>query len=99
MGANEKQETTYHGAEYTPEADAVESSYVHQRSHRVTLIEAHHEFTRFIAKIRAEAKAEALEEAAQEIRASEFWVTPIHNAAQQIRLWLRARANQIRKDK
>lgn len=90
MGANEKYEAAMHGAKFTPDADAVESAYVQHRSHQVTLIEAHHEFNRAIEKIKAEAKAEALNEAADQV--SNIDGREDHAA----RDWLRAHAEQIR---
>lgn len=86
------------GEEYTPATENVEHSYVAYRSSKVDLITGHHEFTRWLGTVRAEAKAEALEEAAQDVRASEFWITPMHNAAKEIRFWLRARANQYKEN-
>lgn len=62
MGANEKHAATYHGGEYTPATENVEHSYVAYRSSKVELITGHHEFTRWLETVRAEAKAEAWDE-------------------------------------
>lgn len=62
MGADEKHAATYHGTEYTPATENVEHSYVAYRSSKVDLITGHHEFTRWLETVRAEAKAEAWEE-------------------------------------
>lgn len=51
------------GEEYTPATENVEHSYVAYRSSKVDLVTGHHEFTRWLETVRAEAKAEALEEA------------------------------------
>ena len=64
MGADEKHAATYHGGEYTPATENVEHSYVAYRSSKVDLITGHHEFTHWLETVRAEAKAEALNEAA-----------------------------------
>lgn len=53
--------------EYTPAPENVEHSYVAYRSSKVDLITAQHEFMRWLETVRAEAKAEALEEAAAEL--------------------------------
>ncbi|PMQ19309.1 hypothetical protein [Glutamicibacter arilaitensis] len=67
MGANEKHAATYHGGEYTPSTDSARRAYVfhtagpksppQERAER-----REHEFDRWLAKIRAEARAEALDE-------------------------------------
>ena len=62
MGANEKYEAAMHGGQYTPATENVEHSYVAYRSSKVDLITGHHEFTRWLATVRADAKAEALNE-------------------------------------
>lgn len=110
MGANEKYEAAMHGGEYTPATENVEHSYVTYRSSKVDLIAGHHEFTRWLEIVRAEAKAEALLEAATKLEDAS--VSPIWcwdkcgdpkcrddirvGAAIEIQSWLRARANQYK---
>lgn len=65
MGANDKVAATFHGGEYTPRTDDVRALYVLATPpHRVSIGDGKAEFNRWLAKVRAEAKAEALREAA-----------------------------------
>lgn len=66
MGANNKVEATVHGL--TPDTQIVEHAYVAYRSSKVALITGHHEFEGWLAQVRAEAKAEALTEAADNLQ-------------------------------
>lgn len=70
MGANEKHDATYHG--HTPTIEDVRERYIQPQSQGEALDpDAHYivgeEFDRAIAKVRAEAKAEAWEECARSI--------------------------------
>lgn len=109
MGANEKYDATYHGGQYTPATENVEHSYVAYRSSKVDLITGHHEFTRWLESVRAEAKAEALNEAAAEIDRLESIGDTARNQVSEdqekdywrfhgtpITDWLRDRANQYK---
>lgn len=88
MGANEKHAATYHGAEYTPSTKVVRAIFSH---HRDAGMEAYNVgiFDRWLETVRAEAKAEALEAAANEVGA---WGTECIPAARA----LSVRANQLR---
>ena len=103
MGANEKYEAAMHGGEHDfGSADPVSANRVRFMSES--------ELDRFIAKIRAEAKVEALNEAANKLE--DAVVSPIWcwdkcgdtkcpddirvGAATEIQSWLRARANQYK---
>lgn len=86
MGANEKHEATYRGGGYAPTIGHVRTAYI---SHKIdcrdearteSMVQA--EFDRFIAKIRNEAKAEALERLA----------TKIHSKFQAA--WIRGQARE-----
>lgn len=99
MGANEKYEAAMHGGQYTPATENVEHSYVAYRSSKVDLITGHHEFTRWLATVRAEAKAEALTDMAHVLEAD----IPGHAhengqiiAGRNIIRIIRARANQYK---
>lgn len=92
MGANEKFDAATHGGEYVPATENVEHSYVAYRSSKVDLITGHHEFTRWLETLRAEAKAEALNEAADQV--SSIDGREDHAA----RDWLRNRANQMKEE-
>lgn len=61
MGANEKHDATYHGGEFTPNTDRVQVAAVDG-----ALI-TQPEFDRWLATVRAEAKAEAWDECANHI--------------------------------
>jgi len=74
MGANEKHAATYHGGEYTPTTDELRDIWVDYnlnplpRSQGIPLVEtAQAEFDRWLETVRAEAKAEALQDAADEV--------------------------------
>lgn len=91
MGANEKFDAAMHGGEhYFGSADPVSANRVRFMSES--------ELDRFIAKIRADAKAEALEEAASEIDRLDSCVEMYDENlnARQVSHWLRARANQYK---
>ncbi|MGO4298271.1 hypothetical protein, partial [Glutamicibacter sp. MCAF14] len=71
MGANEKHAATYHGGEYTPTTAIVHSIYMTAWNSTADPVDqqeiqdkARDEFTRWLETVRAEAKAEALREAA-----------------------------------
>lgn len=106
MGADEKHAATYHGGEYTPPVRDLRTSYVALRDKDTTsLEEAREEFQRGIDRIRAEAKAEALEEAAAY---AVEWVGIVGDGAlvdlqteseyDDTAGWLRARANQYKEN-
>lgn len=85
MGANEKHEAAMHGGEhYFGSADPVSANRVRFMSES--------ELDRFIAKIRAEAKAEALNEAAEQVHSIDGREDPA------ARDWLRERANQMKEE-
>lgn len=63
MGANDKLDATFHGGEYTPRLSHVRAAYARTTRRAVGLEESEAQFARWLSKIRAEAKAEALEEA------------------------------------
>lgn len=99
MGANEKCAATYHGGQYTPTTENVEHSYVAYQSSKVDLITGHHEFTRWLETVRAEAKREALTDMAHVLEAD----IPGHAhengqiiAGRNIIRIIRARANQYK---
>lgn len=103
MGVNEKNAATYHGGQYTPPVRDLRTSYVALRDKDTTsLEEAREEFQRGIDRIRAEAKAEALNEVAnafQYMAWSELIKGSLQDrlrVAQPITEWLRARANQYK---
>lgn len=76
MGANEKHDATYHGAEYTPSTEAVRSAFSH---HRDAGMEAYNTglFDRWLETVRAEAKAEAYKDAADALHAEARWQTDL----------------------
>ena len=59
MGADEKNAATYHGGEYTPSTEEVRKHW-----ENVGFAGTGTEFDRWLEQVRAEAKAEALNEAA-----------------------------------
>lgn len=71
MGANEKHEATYHGGEYVPDEKQLRNAYLNvftgERNET-----SNAEFDRAIAKIKAEAKSEALEEFALDYQDFEY---------------------------
>ena len=78
--------------EYTPDTEQVREQYTREQPpHIGTVSQKGSEFERWLEQIKREAKAEALEEAASEWRATQR--TNDHLLAQ----WLRARAAQHRK--
>lgn len=70
MGANEKHAATYHGGAGAPVTEAVCERYMHDRhaTDGMEPVRARTEFDRWLEAVRAEAKAEALNEAAEGIR-------------------------------
>jgi len=73
--------------EYTPDTKSVELAYVAHRSPSVELIAGHHEIHRWLDRVRAEAKAEALEEAASDLERG----IPVAKSTPE---WLRDRAHR-----
>lgn len=103
MGANEKHAATYHGGEYTPSLGVVRESFALTRKGPLKSnsgATAYAEFDRMIAKVRAEAKAEALNEAATELNRLDTDVEMYDEnlRATQVEWWLRARANQYKEE-
>lgn len=99
MGANEKHAATYHGGEYTPSLEEIRRHWglavdTHRREERLA------EFDRMIAKIRAEAKAEALNESATDLNRldSDVAMYDENLRATQVEWWLRNRANQYKEN-
>lgn len=106
MGADEKHAASFYdpasGEEgYVPSVEFARGGYIYDR---ITLgvVDAEGakaEFDRLIAKLRAEAKAEALEEAASEIYRLDGDDAEMYNEdlnATPVTAWLRARANQYK---
>lgn len=97
MGANEKHAATYHGGEYVPDEKQLRHAYLNvftgERNET-----SNAEFDRGIAKIRAEAKAEALDEASREIDRldSDVEMYDENLNARQVSHWLRAHAEQYK---
>ena len=114
MGANEKHAATYHGGKYTPDTEKVEDSYTMdqvQISLRKSKVVAREEFRRWLEAVRAEAKAEALNEAADKIdQIHSFGELPNGAIREEFRKeywafteaskadWLRIRANQYKEN-
>lgn len=106
MGANEKYEAAMHGAqEYTPTTDELRDIWVDYnlnplpRSQGIPLVEtAQADFDRWLETVRAEAKAEALNESATELNRldSDVEMYDENLRATQVEWWLRARANQYK---
>lgn len=98
MGANEKHEAAMNG--FIPATDEVRALYVAGTpAHRVSVHSGYAEFDRWLETVRAEAKAEALEEAVNGLDAidpggdSVYWDGTYY---QRVNDWLRLRAEQIR---
>lgn len=122
MGANEKHAATYHGGEYTPSELALITAWVDQRRNLLEyagepfegVVERTAQAQRTLAKIRAEAKAEALEEAIDALMAGpeanlnpDGTIRPPHlqrsprlNHKPRLRVanWLLRRANQYKEN-
>lgn len=120
MGANEKHAATYHGGEYTPSELALITAWADQRRNLLEyagepfegVVERTAQAQRTIAKIRAEAKAEALREAAHDlfdwVKSPFMCLDECGNsdcpddirlgAGKDIQKWLRARANQYKEN-
>lgn len=103
MGADEKHAATYHGGEYTPDTKEVEDSYTMdqvQISLRKSTVVAREEFRRWLETVRAEAKAEALRDAATELNRLDTDVEMYDEnlRATQVEWWLRNRANQYKEN-
>lgn len=116
MGANEKHAATYHGGEYTPDTTRVRHAYVDHVDYSAQLHclssddkYAGEAFDRWLETVRAEAKAEALNEAADKIdQIHSFGELPNGAIREEFRKeywafteaskadWLRIRANQYK---
>lgn len=92
MGANEKREATYLGGEYVPGVRDLRNAYVAMRDPDMRLSETRAEFNRAVEKIKVEAKAEALNEAADAMDADMTIRDPLRLKSD----WLRNRANQYK---
>ena len=99
MGANEKHAATYHGGEYTPDVDDLRDLWVDRkldplpRAQGIELVPTvQAEFDRWLETIRAEAKAEALRQAAENIHEIDG------REDSMARRWLRACANQYKEE-
>lgn len=106
MGADEKHAATYHGREYTPSTGQVRNAYgAHLADCRPVSTDALNEFDRWLETVRAEAKAEALNESATY---ADEWVGIVGDGAlvdlkteseyDDTAEWLRARANQYKEE-
>ena len=112
MGANEKHAATYHGREYTPDADGLRDLWVDSKLDHlprtagiplVPTVQA--AFDGWLETVRAEAKAEALNESATY---AVEWVGIVGDGAlvdlkteseyADTAEWLRARANQYKEE-
>ncbi|MGH3651573.1 hypothetical protein [Glutamicibacter sp.] len=89
MGADEKHAATYHGGEYTPDAEQVRASFANSGMHRERPV-MKAGFDRWLETVRAEAKAEALNEAAENIHEIDGREDAMASR------WLRACANQYK---
>lgn len=108
MGANDKHEATYHAGEYTPDTTRVRHGYVDHVDYSAQLHGlpsndkgAGEAFDRWLETVRAEAKAEALEEAASEIGRLDGGEAEMYNEdlnATPVTFWLRNRANQYKEE-
>ncbi len=98
MGANEKVAATFHG--YTPSTERVRISWVRDsvNAFKGERSQAESQFDRWLEQVRAEAKAEALTEAADAINRldSDVEMYDENLNATQVTDWLRTRAKQIR---
>ena len=112
MGANEKHAATYHGGEVTPRTDVVRYYYIDASSNVEKYtgtvspegLRRSAEFDRWLETVRAEAKAEALNDVANAFQ-YKAWSELIKGSlqdrlrvAQPITAWLRARANQYKEE-
>ena len=95
MGANDKHAATYHGA-YTPNVDELRDAWVDNeldplpRSQAIELVpKVQAAFDGWLEQVRAEAKAEALEEA---------YNYGFGRTGHVFHRWLRARANQYKEN-
>ena len=89
MGANEKHAATYHGVSHNPDTDLVRTVYA-GASPVPSYEDRETAFNCWLETVRAEAKAEALEEAANQVASIDG--REDHAA----REWLRDRANQCK---
>jgi len=110
MSANEKHAATYHGA-YTPNVDELRDAWVDNelnplpRTQAIELVsKVQTAFDGWLETVRAEAKAEALNEVANAFQ-YKAWNELIQGnlqdrlrVAQPITAWLRARANQYKEE-
>ena len=99
MGANEKHADTYHGVSHNPDTDLVRTVYA-GASPVPSYEDRETAFNCWLETVRAEAKAEALNEVANAFQ-YKAWNELIQGSlqdrlrvAQPITAWLRARANQ-----
>lgn len=84
-------------SEYTPNTTTIRTCYTRPdlivppgpNTHRGP------EFDRWYAEVIRAAKAEALREACDEVRASSFWADGSDNYADRVRGWLSSRADRI----
>ena len=101
MGADEKHAATYHGGEYTPSTGQIRSSFTRGIRREVGLAQANRAFDRWIEIVRAEAKAEALNDMAHVLEAD--IPSTAHESGQiiagrNIIRIIRARANQYKEN-
>ncbi|WP_146112894.1 hypothetical protein [Arthrobacter sp. MYb214] len=103
MGANEKHVATYHAGEYTPDTATIRTFYTSDTDGYPIPGRAA-QFNRWLETVRAEAKAEALNEVANAFQ-YKAWSELIQGSlqdrvhvAQPITAWLRARANQYKEE-
>ncbi|MFJ2144386.1 hypothetical protein ACIOJF_03690 [Glutamicibacter sp. NPDC087831] len=95
MSANDKVAATTHGGEFTPDTATIRTFYTSDTDGYPIPGRAA-QFNRWLETVRAEAKAEALREAADQTPV--HWDFPPHASALQIRPWLRDRANQYKEE-
>lgn len=109
MGANEKHAATYHGGQYTPSELALITAWCDQRRNLLEynnqppegIVERTEQAQRTLAKVRAEAKAEALNDMAHVLEAD--IPSTAHESGQiiagrNIIRIIRARANQYKEN-
>lgn len=99
MGANEKHAATYHGVQHNPDLSLVRIVYA-GASPVPSYDERAEAFDRMIARVRAEAKAEALLEASKALdndqSAEPGTMKYVHNIIYSV--WLTERANQYKEE-
>lgn len=88
-------------SDYTPSLDSLRGDYARANRHTNTIAASAEEFDRAIAKVRAEAKQEALREAADKFQTGDWFNVIQGNAhvkignGQRVTDWLRARADKL----